>query len=178
MATGDAVANMPNLGLGQTAEGGYAQNTGAGEAPISLRSGILTTNEVYFPGATDAINIRGVARISLWISFVQGSLTNIILRPSFAKTKIDNTNFREVLPIYTAGSRVIDICKSGHLEPEYTMTVTGIIILPIINPGASWFRLGVQGTGTVDASSLTIHYTRSYVPVGLNQGIMAAFPTS
>lgn len=168
--------SIPEFGLSPHAGRGPVQNTGCGEALIVLRSSLILTNSaVYHPGATDAINIRNVARISIWISFVIGALTNVIIRPYFMLTKTHATEYHMPMPLYTVAERVIDVAKAGHLETEYTLTATANVIIPLINPGAEWFRLSVQGTfGGAAGSLLYLAYTRSYLPHHISDGVPAA----
>lgn len=165
----------PPFGLAIAADGSPVQNTGCGEAPVLDRASlILTTDPVYYPGSADAINIQNCSRISIWADFTIGSLTNVIIRTYFMRTKINAVEFYMPLPLYTAGSRTVGIGKASHTVTQYTLTASGKVIIPIINPGAQWFRYSVEGTGTVTSSLLVLYHARSFLTHHVGEGIPVA----
>lgn len=180
MVTPRIDSGIPNFGLAPSASGGAVQNSGCGEAPILDRASlVLTENPVFYPGASaspgaNSINIQNCARISIWLQFTKGSLTNVILRTYFTLTQTATVLFHMPMPIFTAGSRVLDVAKASHLETEYTLTASGNVIIPIINPGAQWFRYSVEGTGTVTNSFLVAYHSRSFLPHHIGDGIPAS----
>lgn len=102
---------------------------------------ILTTGEV----AATALDLNESwgSRVSVFLDFTLGSLTNVIVR---FYASMDGTNYYAIT------------ADTGAVMTE-TITATATrAYCPQNLVGWKWFRASVQGTGTVTSSSATLTY--------------------
>lgn len=115
--------------------------SGAPNKNLAARaSAILTTGEV----AATRIDLNEAfnGRLTVSIDFTLGSLTNGIFRYYVSD---DGTTY---YPHETTGGGVV----------SHTLTADGTKSVTIDAPGWKWFRVTVQGTGTVTSSLAAVKY--------------------
>lgn len=101
---------------------------------------ILTTGEV----AATALDLNEAwgSRVSVFLDFTIGSLTNVVVR---FYVSMDGTTYYPI----AAGSAVMTETVSATATRAYAPE--GLV-------GWKWFRVSLQGTGTVTSSTATLTY--------------------
>lgn len=162
---------IPNQGLARDASGQYIQNTGFAEAPVLIRDhdtgGVIA--DIWYPSVSTWYNVSKIPRISLWVQFTLGNLTDVTVAVFFGS--LDATiPYNYTLPLYTAGSRVLNM---NAIDLKYKLTLNANIIIPIINPGATGVRFYIDETHAADTdnSKLGLHCSRSYLNHDIGAGI-------
>lgn len=109
---------------------------------VARAAAILTTGEV----AASSLDLNDAfdSKLTVEISFTLGSLTNGIFR--FYASK-DGTTF-EPLEVGYDGTATVSRTYTGDQD----------IVIPVNAQGWKFFRVSVQGTGTVTSSSATVTY--------------------
>lgn len=115
-------------------------SSAANKSVVGRSAAILTTSEVA--GATFDLNNAYNSQVTVDFSFTLGSLTNVIVR---FYASVDGTTFD---PVYNGGTAVTE-----------TLTASGerCYMLPPLS-GWKYFRVSVQGTGTVTSSTANFSY--------------------
>lgn len=111
------------------------------KAMIGRAAAILTTGEVA--GAAFDLNNSWGSHVSVDLSFTIGSLTNIIVK---AYASMDGTTYD---PITDYSGAAWSRTETASVERCYS--------IPAV-PGWKFFRVTVQGTGTVTSSTCTFTY--------------------
>lgn len=105
------------------------------KVPQNIRAAAILTT-----GAVASSTVRVLAtltqRVTLFVRFTLGSLTNVIITPQVSYD----------------GSTWHDVTSPGAL----TLTASGNKAVPLDLTGAKLFRATAQGTGTVTSSSLQL----------------------
>ena len=108
----------------------------------------LTTGAV----ASSVVAVNKGSRVTVYVDFTIGSLTNVILRP-------------EVRPLSGSGSSWYQLTDSAGDVVAYTLTASDALAIQLPDHGGEFsagdLRLTAQGTGTVTGSSLTLGATVS-----------------
>lgn len=108
---------------------------------VGRAAAILTTGEVA--GNAFDLNNAWASQVSVDFSFTKGSLTNVIVK---FYASIDGSTYD---PIYDA--------QGNQLTETLTADGERCYQVPML-PGWKWFRVSVQGTGTVTGSSAEFNY--------------------
>lgn len=123
---------------------------------VGRAAAILTTGEVA--GASFDLDKAGGAQVVVDLSFTKGSLTNAIVR--FYGSR-DGTTFDPIAVMSAAGTVATgDGTIAGAMQPmidTLTANAERMYVVPKL-PGVKWFRVSIQGTGTVTSSSAAFNY--------------------
>jgi hypothetical protein len=109
---------------------------------VGRASAVLTTGEVA--GAAIDLDLCKDKQVTVDFSFTLGMLTNVTVR--FYGSK-DGTTYDLVAPLATLGTS--SVALTANTERMY--------IMPAM-PGVKWFRVSVQGSGTVTNSLCAFDY--------------------
>ena len=123
-----------------------AERVGGLEA---LRAALILTSSAV---ASSEVAVNKGTRVTLYVDFTIGSLTNVIIRP-------------EVRPLSGSGSSWYQLTDIAGDVVAYTLTASDSLAIQLPDHGGEFsagdLRFTATGTGTVTSSSLTLGATAS-----------------